>query len=40
MADLVALGATVAWRTREDDPEDPVYYVIMNDLEGNEFCVS
>ena len=40
VADLVALGATVAWRTREDDPEDPVYYVIMNDLEGNEFCVS
>jgi hypothetical protein len=27
-------------RTQHDDPEDPIYYVIMHDPEGNEFCVS
>jgi hypothetical protein len=26
-------------RARHDDPEDPVYYVVMHDREGNEFCV-
>ena len=40
VAELVALGATVERRTREDDPDDPVYYVVMHDPEGNEFCVS
>ena len=35
-----ALGATVERRDREDDPEDPVYFVVMHDPEGNEFCVS
>lgn len=40
VAELARLGATVAGRTREDDPEDPVYYVVMRDPEGNEFCVS
>jgi Glyoxalase-like domain len=40
VADLVALGASVESRTRYDDPEDPIYYVVMNDPEGNEFCVS
>jgi hypothetical protein len=40
VADLVALGATVVRPTREDDPDDPTYYVVMNDPEGNEFCVS
>jgi hypothetical protein len=34
------LTATVERRTRGDDPEDPVYYVVMQDPEGNEFCVS
>ena len=27
-------------RTRHDDPEDPIYYVVLHDPEGNEFCVS
>ena len=40
VAELVALGATVISRTSEDDPDDPVYFVVMNDPEGNEFCVS
>jgi hypothetical protein len=26
-------------RARHDDPEDPVYYVVMHDREGSEFCV-
>jgi hypothetical protein len=34
------LGAAVERRTREDDPEDQMYYVVMHDPEGNEFCVS
>jgi Glyoxalase-like domain len=33
------LGATVERRTRDDDPDDPVYYVVMHDPEANEFCV-
>jgi hypothetical protein len=40
VAELVAAGATVARREREDDPDDPVYYVVLQDPEGNEFCVS
>jgi hypothetical protein len=40
VAELVALGATVERRTRDDDPDDPVFYVVMHDPEGNEFCVS
>jgi hypothetical protein len=24
----------------EDDPDDPIYFVLMNDPEGNEFCIS
>ena len=39
VAELAGLGASVERRTREDDPEDPVYYVVMHDPEGNEFCV-
>ena len=39
-AALVELGAGVEHRTRHDDPEDPTDYVVMHDLEGNEFCVS
>jgi hypothetical protein len=40
VAELTRLGATVERRDRDDDPEDPVYYVVMHDPEGNEFCVS
>ena len=40
VAELVGLGATVEMRAREDDPDDPIYYVVMHDPEGNEFCVS
>ncbi|MGH3301761.1 MAG: VOC family protein [Streptosporangiaceae bacterium] len=40
VAELVVLGARVERRTRHDDPDDPVYYVVMHDPEGNEFCVS
>ena len=40
VAELVALGATMVRRSREDDPEDAFYYVVMQDPEGNEFCVS
>jgi Glyoxalase-like domain len=40
VAELVGLGASVERRTRHDDPEDLVYYVVMHDPEGNEFCVS
>ena len=40
VTELVQLGATVDHREQEDDPEDPVYFVVMHDPEGNEFCVS
>jgi Glyoxalase-like domain len=40
VAELIGLGATVERRDRDDDPEDLVYYVVMHDPEGNEFCVS
>ena len=40
VAELVALGASVQHRTREDDPDDPIYYVVLHDPEGNIFCVS
>jgi hypothetical protein len=40
VAELSRLGASVQRRTREDDPDDPIYFVLMNDPEGNEFCVS
>lgn len=39
VAELVELGASVERRTRDDDPDDPVYFVVMHDPEGNEFCV-
>jgi len=38
--ELVDLGASIARRARHDDPDDPAYYVVMHDPEGNEFCVS
>jgi hypothetical protein len=37
--DLTDLGATLEHRERHDDPDDPVYFVVMHDPEGNEFCV-
>jgi hypothetical protein len=40
VTELVGLGASIARRTRYDDSEDPSYYVVMHDPEGNEFCVS
>jgi len=40
VAELIGLGASAERRGRYDDPEDPVYYVVMHDPEGNEFCVS
>ena len=40
VAELTGLGATVYQRFREDDPADPGYVVVMQDPEGNEFCVS
>jgi hypothetical protein len=39
-AELIRLGATVERRTQYDDPEDPIYAVVMHDPEGNEFCIS
>jgi hypothetical protein len=38
-AELTGLGASVERRIRHDDPEDPTYFVLMHDPEGNEFCV-
>ena len=40
VAQLIRLGASVERRTRQDDPEDPIYYVVLHDPEGNEPCVS
>jgi hypothetical protein len=40
VADVVALGASVVTRTRDDDPDDPIYAVTLRDPEGNEFCIS
>ena len=40
VAELVELGATVIATTRHDDPDDLQYFVVLQDPEGNEFCVS
>ena len=40
VAELTGLGASVQHRARHDDPQDAIYYVVMRDPEGNEFCVS
>jgi hypothetical protein len=37
--ELERLGARAVRHTRNDDPGDPYYYVVMQDPEGNEFCV-
>ena len=39
VAELTGLGATVERRTHHDDPDDPRYFVVMHDPEGNEFCI-
>jgi len=39
VAELTSLGASIIRRERQDDPADPVYFVVMQDPEGNEFCV-
>ena len=39
VAELSRLGASVQRRTRHHDPQDPRYYVVMHDPEGNEFCI-
>ena len=39
VAELIGLGASGEGRTQFDDPDDPVYFVVMHDPEGNEFCV-
>src|ERR1700730_5408969 len=39
VVELVALGASVERRVRHDAPGDPVYFAVMRDPEGNEFCV-
>jgi hypothetical protein len=40
VAELIRLGASAERRDRHDDPEDPIYAVVMRDPEDNEFCVS
>ena len=40
VSELAAMGASIERRTRVEDPSDPIYYVVMHDPEGNEFCVS
>lgn len=40
VAELVAFGASVDRRTQDADSNEPIYYVVMKDPEGNEFCVS
>jgi hypothetical protein len=39
VAELTALGATVARRESGDDPGDEFYFAVLRDPEGNEFCV-
>jgi hypothetical protein len=38
--ELVSLGARVQSRFRDDDPDGPYYFAVMQDPEGNEFCVA
>ncbi|TQS40114.1 VOC family protein [Cryptosporangium phraense] len=40
VAELVELGATVERSEGSDDPDDAFYWVVLNDPEGNVFCVS
>jgi hypothetical protein len=38
--ELIALGASVHERFHADDPDDAYHFVVMQDPEGNEFCVA
>jgi hypothetical protein len=38
--ELLALGAAIQQRSRGDEPDDAYYFVVMQDPEGNEFCVA
>ena len=40
VAQLTTIGATVERREQLEDPDDPRYFVVMHDPEGNEFCVA
>jgi hypothetical protein len=40
VSELVALGAAIRTPFRDDDPDAPYYFVVMQDPEGNEFCVA
>jgi hypothetical protein len=40
VGDLIQAGATVLSRNTYDEPGDQQYFVVMQDPEGNEFCVS
>ncbi|MEP6649126.1 MAG: VOC family protein [Lapillicoccus sp.] len=40
VAELTEHGATVLNRSRSDDPDDIAYFVVLQDPEGNEFCIS
>jgi predicted enzyme related to lactoylglutathione lyase len=40
VAELLAAGGSVERRTRNDEPDDLQYWVVMHDPEGNELCVS
>jgi Glyoxalase-like domain len=39
-ADDVLAGASIQRRISDDDYDYPVYFVVLQDPEGNEFCVS
>jgi hypothetical protein len=40
VSELVTAGAVTVRSERGDDPGDSYYFVVMQDPEGNEFCVS
>ena len=40
VGELVEAGASIQASTSDDDPNDPSYWVVLRDPEGNEFCVS
>jgi hypothetical protein len=40
VAELVGSGASLERRIRDDDPDDPISYVVLHDPEGNESCIN
>ena len=38
--ELIGFGGQVKQRFRADEPDDAFYFVVMQDPEGNEFCVA